>query len=589
LAAAALLLALAAGCAVNPVTGRSELHLVSEQEEIAMGRTNYVPGQQQSGGQYVVDAPLTAYVREVGQKLAQVSDRRQLPYEFVVLNESVPNAWAMPGGKIAVNRGLLTELKSEAELAAVIGHEIVHAAGRHAARGMESGLLIQAGAAVISAATADRQYGRVVDAVAGVGAGLLGVKYGRDLELEADHYGMIYMQRAGYDPQAAVSLQETFVRLAGNKEANWLAGLFASHPPSQERVDENHRFAATLGGNFKTGEKEYQARIAPLLKSRAAYKSFDEGEKALKNKDADKALQLADAALKIEPREAVLRPARRRLAPAEEATGGGGRLQRTIKRNADYEFYLGRGRGASSAATSTPPAPTSTRPTPCCRRRRPTTSSGRSGSPAATGARPSSISAPPRPPAAMPARAPRSPWPASTCRPIPAATWPPPSRRTAATNWSCWSATMRRSRSATSSSPRPTRRAGARASAWAACNRGKPPASACPGASPTCATAPAWPARSSAPAASNNRLRERVSGAAACPETLIPMIRKSEWRLWMAAGTFALSVRGQIPDLHFSTPSGDLPDLPHPARGGEFSCRGMASAYIEQREETNHA
>lgn len=346
LAAAALLLALAAGCAVNPVTGRSELHLVSEQEEIAMGRTNYVPGQQQSGGQYVVDAPLTAYVREVGQKLAQVSDRRQLPYEFVVLNESVPNAWAMPGGKIAVNRGLLTELKSEAELAAVIGHEIVHAAGRHAARGMESGLLIQAGAAVISAATADRQYGRVVDAVAGVGAGLLGVKYGRDLELEADHYGMIYMQRAGYDPQAAVSLQETFVRLAGNKEANWLAGLFASHPPSQERVDENRRFAATLGGNFKTGEKEYQARIAPLLKSRAAYKSFDEGEKALKNKDADKALQLADAALKIEPREALfygLRgDAHSLLKKHKEAEAD---YSEAIKRNADfYEFYLGRGR-----------------------------------------------------------------------------------------------------------------------------------------------------------------------------------------------------------------------------------------------------
>ncbi|CAG0980578.1 partial Beta-barrel assembly-enhancing protease, partial [Rhodocyclaceae bacterium] len=117
LALLAALIALAAGCGVNPVTGRSELRLISEPEEIAMGKQNYIPGQQQSGGQYVVDPQLTAYVSEVGRKLARVSDRNQLPYEFVVLNESVPNAWAMPGGKIAVNRGLLTELRSEAELA----------------------------------------------------------------------------------------------------------------------------------------------------------------------------------------------------------------------------------------------------------------------------------------------------------------------------------------------------------------------------------------------------------------------------------------------------------------------------------------
>lgn len=338
--------AVVAGCAVNPVTGKNELHLVSEQEEIAMGGKNYVPGQQQSGGQYVVEPQLTAYVREVGQKLARVSDRAQLPYEFVVLNESVPNAWAMPGGKIAVNRGLLTELKSEAELAAVIGHEIVHAAGRHAARGMENNLLIQAGAAAVSIAASDRQYGSIIDLAAGVGAGLLGIKYGRDLELEADHYGMVYMQRAGYDPLAAVSLQETFVRLAASKEPNWLEGLFASHPPSQERVEANRKFAATLSGKFVSGEKEYQAHIAPLLKSRAAYKNYDEGHQALKQKDADKAVQLANAAIKLEPREALfygLRgDAQAVLGRHKEAEDD---YNQAIARNADfYEFYLGRGK-----------------------------------------------------------------------------------------------------------------------------------------------------------------------------------------------------------------------------------------------------
>src|SRR5947207_84304 len=87
-------------CAKNPVTGRQELHLVSTQKEINIGKENYLFGQQTSGGQYVLDKELNNYVQEVGQKLAKVSDRSDLPYEFVVLNDSVPNAWALPGGKI---------------------------------------------------------------------------------------------------------------------------------------------------------------------------------------------------------------------------------------------------------------------------------------------------------------------------------------------------------------------------------------------------------------------------------------------------------------------------------------------------------
>jgi hypothetical protein len=97
---------------------------------------------------------LTPYVNEVGQKLAAVS-KRKLPYEFVVLNSSVPNAWALPGGKIAVNRGLLTELKNEAELAAVLGHEIVHAAARHGAKAQERGTAGGMAVAQIGLGTSD--------------------------------------------------------------------------------------------------------------------------------------------------------------------------------------------------------------------------------------------------------------------------------------------------------------------------------------------------------------------------------------------------------------------------------------------------
>src|ERR1044071_977644 len=210
------------GCGVNPVTGKKEIQFVSEAQELQIGAQNYSPTRQSEGGDLTVMPELTAYVNEVGQKLAAVADRK-LPYEFVVLNNSVPNAWALPGGKIAVNRGLLTELRSEAELAAVLGHEIVHAAARHGAKAQERGTLLQVGlaAAQIGAAVSDvdtNVAGLLIQG-AGVGAQLVQQKYGRDQESEADKYGMKYMKAAGYDPQGAVTLQETFVRLTQQEGA----------------------------------------------------------------------------------------------------------------------------------------------------------------------------------------------------------------------------------------------------------------------------------------------------------------------------------------------------------------------------------
>ena len=141
---AALALLAAGGCATNPVTKKSEISFVSEQQEISIGNQQYLQSQQSSGGKFILDPILTAYVNDVGRKLVRVSDRPNLPFEFVVINDSVPNAWALPGGKLAVNRGLLTELKSEAELAAVLSHEVVHAAARHGAKSVEQGTLLAA-------------------------------------------------------------------------------------------------------------------------------------------------------------------------------------------------------------------------------------------------------------------------------------------------------------------------------------------------------------------------------------------------------------------------------------------------------------
>jgi predicted Zn-dependent protease len=306
----ALSLALAA-CGTNPVTGKTELQLVSEAAEISQGEQNYAPTRQSEGGDFTLDEALTPYINEVGQKLAAVSDRK-LPYEFKVLNSNVPNAWALPGGKIAVNRGLLTELKSEAELAAVLGHEIVHAAARHGAKAQERGTLLQVGmvAAQVGLATSDANPNLANIAIQGVGLGaaMVQMKYGRDQESEADHYGMVYMQRAGYDLNAAVTLQETFVRLSseqGAKNKSWIEGLFASHPPSEQRVQQNKATLAELNGHGgEVGTERYLQRTAALRQMKPAYDKYEQALAAAGKKDYAAANKLGAEAAQMLPREA---------------------------------------------------------------------------------------------------------------------------------------------------------------------------------------------------------------------------------------------------------------------------------------------
>ncbi len=302
---AGLGLALLSACATNPVTGEQELALVSEATELDIGRSQYAPSRQMQGGDYNLDAELSRYVNQVGQRLAAVSDRR-LPYEFTVVNDSSPNAWALPGGKVAVNRGLLTELNSEAELAAVLGHEIVHAAARHGAQGMERGLLLQGALIATGIALRDRDYSNLVVGGAALGANLVNQRYSREAEREADYYGMTYMVRAGYDPHAAVQLQETFVRLSEEQHQDWLSGLFASHPPSQERVQANRETLRRLGkSGGEWGEERYRRMIAALRSSKPAYDAYDDGRKLLREGKTEEALVLAQKAMRLEPREAL--------------------------------------------------------------------------------------------------------------------------------------------------------------------------------------------------------------------------------------------------------------------------------------------
>ncbi len=339
------------GCGVNPVTGKKEIQLISESQEVRIGVQNYLLSRQSQGGDYRLLPELTAYVQEVGQRMAAVSDR-PLPYEFALLNSSVPNAWALPGGKIAVNRGLLTALDNEAELAAVLGHEIVHAAARHGAKAQERGLLLQAGvmAAQIGAATSDvdSNLGNLLVQGAAVGAQLVALRYGREAELEADLYGTRYLKKAGYDPTAAVSLQQKFLRLAqseGRGRQSWLEGLFASHPPSAERMLRNEQTVAELGAGGELGRERYAQRVRPLLAIKDAYDKADAALASAQAKDMERARALAAEATRMVPREARFHQLQGDLAlAARETSQALAHYERAIELDPDFfGAYVGGG------------------------------------------------------------------------------------------------------------------------------------------------------------------------------------------------------------------------------------------------------
>ena len=291
------------GCSVNPVTGKSQLSIISPQQEIAIGEKNYSPSRQSQGGDYYLDPALQSYISGVGKKLAAVSDRPNLPYEFVVLNNRVPNAWALPGGKIAINTGLLVLLDDEAQLAAVLGHEIVHAAARHGATQMTSSTLANIGLVTVGVVTQGQPGEKLYGMASQMGSAAWMAKYGRDDELESDYYGMSYMAKAGYEVQGAVELQETFVELSASRQADFLSGLFASHPPSAQRVAANKLRVA----DFMPGQRyrqRYQKAIAQLTKDAPAYAAEKLATKALIDNKPDEAIKHLDQAVSLQPAEA---------------------------------------------------------------------------------------------------------------------------------------------------------------------------------------------------------------------------------------------------------------------------------------------
>ena len=338
------------GCAVNAVTGERNFQIYGTDWEKQVGAQMYSPMKQSQGGDFIIDPALTQYVQLVGNRLAQQARRKdELDFEFSVLNDSTPNAWALPGGKIVINRGLLTALDSEAELAAVLGHEIVHADAAHGARSQSKGMVTQVGAVatqIILSSTIDNEAARQVGMMLpAVGAQLLTQKYGRDAEREADEYGMLYMSEAGYNPQGAVELQKTFVKLSEGRNEDWLSGLFASHPPSKERVQNNIETAQSLPAGGEMGREQFSGATAYLRRVEPAYDAFDEANKAVRDENLSLAQKKLNEAMAIEPRESMFHALQGDIYALEDKNNKALRSYRTaVDKNPGFFYgYLRKG------------------------------------------------------------------------------------------------------------------------------------------------------------------------------------------------------------------------------------------------------
>ena len=249
-----------AGCAVNPVTGKRELSLISESQEIRMGQEG-AQSVRNSIGLYP-DPDLQGYVAELGETLARSSERPNLPWSFQVVNDPVVNAFALPGGSIFLTRGILTHFTSEAELVSVLGHEIGHVTAKHSVRQISRAQLATLGLGVGMILTPNLD---VLHQVAGSGLQVLFLKFGRGDESQSDELGFTYMVNAGYDPREATDIFETLGRLSGGGR---LPEWQSTHPSPENRAAKSEERVAAMTidpSTLRVGRDTYLRHIEGVV------------------------------------------------------------------------------------------------------------------------------------------------------------------------------------------------------------------------------------------------------------------------------------------------------------------------------------
>ena len=297
---------LAAACATNPVTGESQLMLVSEDQEIQIDK-QYSPYQFSADYGTVQDKTLNAYIDRTGKSIAARSHRTHMPYNFHAVNATYVNAYAFPGGSIACTRGILLSLENEAELAALLGHELGHVNARHTAEQMSKGMLAQAVVSGLSVAagTAGAGYGNIASQLGQLGAGALLASYSRDNERQADALGMEYMVKSGYSSEGMVGLMD-MLKSMGKHKPSAIELMFATHPMSEERYQTAVQTANTQYKSAKgkpLHRERYMDHTARLRAKKGAIDQMQKGEKEMLKKNFSAADKHFRKALKLAPKD----------------------------------------------------------------------------------------------------------------------------------------------------------------------------------------------------------------------------------------------------------------------------------------------
>ncbi len=254
------------GCGVNPVTGKTELQLISDSEEVSLGEATRKQAETEFGGIFD-NEEIQQYISYVGQKLARVSHRPNFKYTFKVVNSKILNAFAIPGGYIYITKGLLSRLEKESQLAAVLAHEVAHIGARHSARMLENALLaggiILGGYTLLKKNTKDEDVHNIYLIASQVVATIILSGYSRKDEEEADTLGLDYIVKNNYHPYAMIELLEILQK--ENKERpNFVEDLFRTHPYTKKRIDYvkkeiDNRYKDKLErGDLITNTSEFQ-------------------------------------------------------------------------------------------------------------------------------------------------------------------------------------------------------------------------------------------------------------------------------------------------------------------------------------------
>lgn len=296
------------GCATNPVTGKSELLLLSPAQEVNIDREN-APHQFSADYGAVQDKALASYIAGVGTTMVPITHRPEMPYSFTCVNATYVNAYAFPGGTVGITRGILLKMENEAELGALIGHELGHVASRHTAQRMSRSMLANIAVASISIAIKDASTRELVGGLGAIGAGVLLASYSRDQEREADALGLEYSTRSGYSPEGFIDLMSMLNDLSGSADHSQVDLLFSTHPMSRERYD-------TAVAEVRTGRydrtrpihrERYMDNIKSLRTMAPAIEAMQQGDREMAAKKLDAAREQYARAVKLAPKDYTAR------------------------------------------------------------------------------------------------------------------------------------------------------------------------------------------------------------------------------------------------------------------------------------------